>query len=190
MLKDNLKIHLGCGKRYLPGFIHIDIDKHPHIDHYSNIDKLPMLKNNSVGLIYTCHAFEYYDREQAKEVLREWHRVLKTKGVLRIAVPDFEKIVEVYKTYKDIEHQGILGPLFGKWEINKKNKKPECIYHKTTYDFKSLKNILKENGFTNIVKYNADEVLPKNYDDYSKAYIPHMDKNGIHISLNLEATKK
>jgi len=184
------KIHLGCGKKYLPGFIHIDIDKHSHIDYESKIDNLPMFKNNSVELIYTCHAFEYYDREQAKKVLKEWLRILKPKGILRIAVPNFEKIVEVYKKYNDLDHQGILGPLFGKWKINSENKKSEYIYHKTVYDFKSLKNILEKNGFEKIKKYDADKVLPKDYDDYSKAYMPHMDKNGIHISLNIEAVKK
>ena len=31
----------------------------------------------------------------------------------------------------------------------------------------------------------------KDYDDYSQAYVPHMDKeNGLLISLNVEATKR
>ena len=188
-MKKEIKIHLGCGKKYLPGFIHIDIDKHPHIDHNSNIDNLCMFEDNSVDLIYTCHAFEYYDRDQTKEVLKEWHRVLKPKGILRIAVPDFEGITNVYIKYNNLDHQGILGPLFGKWKINPNSEKPEYIYHKTTYDFKSLKKVLEENSFEDIKKYNADKVLPENYDDYSKAYVPHMNKSGIHISLNIEATK-
>ena len=31
--------------------------------------------------------------------------------------------------------------------------------------------------------------MPKGYDDYSMAYIPYKDPNGIQISLNIEANK-
>lgn len=67
------------------------------------------------------------------------------------------------------------------------------VYHKTAYDFPSLKKLLEEVGFKNIRKWNWREVFTaehQGYDDYSQAYIPHMDKeHGILISLNVEAEK-
>tara|TARA_B100000902_G_scaffold389084_1_gene435675 strand:- start:7683 stop:7895 length:213 start_codon:yes stop_codon:yes gene_type:complete len=63
----------------------------------------------------------------------------------------------------------------------------ETIYHKTTYDFTSLKNILENNGFKDVKKWNWKEVEHGNIDDYSQSYIPHMDKeNGTLMSLNIE----
>ena len=90
-----LKLHLGGGKRYIPGFIHIDIADFPHIDYKGDIGDLSMFKSNTVDLIYCCHAFEYFDRMEGKLVLTEWYRVLKKGGILRLAVPDFENIVKV-----------------------------------------------------------------------------------------------
>ena len=64
------------------------------------------------------------------------------------------------------------------------------IYHKTTYDFDSLKLVLNKCGFTNIDYYDWGQTEHSNFDDHSQAYIPHMNKtNGTLISLNVEATK-
>lgn len=182
-----MKLHLGCWHRYIPGFIHIDLCDMPHIDYKTNINNLPMIKSNSVELIYSSHTFEYFDRVQAPLVLKEWNRVLKSGGVLRIAVPDFDKLIEVYNKSKDLNK--ILGPLYGRMEIDTKNGK-DTLYHKTVYNFNTLKELLENNGFVNIKRYKWEDTIHKDYDDHSQAYYPHMDKeNGILISLNLEATK-
>jgi len=184
-----IKLHLGCGARYIPSFIHIDFADFPHIDYKCNINDLSMFNDNTVDLIYCSHALEYFDRQKALQVLKEWYRVLKEGGVLRIAVPDFEAIVKVYLKYKNLEQQGILGPLYGRMVV----KTPEgekVLYHKTVYDFESLKKLLEFVGFKNIRRYDWRKTIHKDYDDYSQSYIPHMDKeHGLLISLNMEATK-
>lgn len=184
-----IQLYLGSGKRNIPGFVHIDLDDYSHLDYRHDISKLPMFSSNSVDLIYTSHSFEYFDRQEGEKVLREWHRILKSGGILRIAVPNFEAIVRVYLKYKkDLDHKGILGPLFGRMGIKVKGK-DKTIYHKTAYDFNSLKKVLQSVGFKNIRRYDWEKTIHKDYDDHSQAYVPHMDKKGILISLNLEATK-
>ena len=179
----DIKLHLGCGHRYLEGFIHVDKDTLPHIDYkQTDLSFLPMFKNDSVDLIYTCGAFEYYDRQEAASVLKEWRRVLKPNGTLKISVPNFESIVQVYQKYNDLDGIGILGPLYGKWKLQEDNH----IYHRTVYDQKSLSKLLSECGYKNVKNYSAEDFLPKDYDDFSLAYVPHMDKSGIQMQLNLE----
>ena len=56
-----------------------------------------MFEDNCADLIYSSHSLEYFDRVQAADVLSEWNRCLKVGGILRLAVPDFDKLIEVYK---------------------------------------------------------------------------------------------
>ncbi len=66
----------------------------------------------------------------------------------------------------------------------------KTIYHKTTYDYSSLKKILLEVGMRNISKYNWKQTSHSMFDDHSQAYFPHMDKeNGTLMSLNMECIK-
>ena len=50
-IKDYLmKLHLGCGKRYIGGYIHIDAIEYPHIDHVSTIDHLSFIPDSSIDI--------------------------------------------------------------------------------------------------------------------------------------------
>jgi predicted SAM-dependent methyltransferase len=176
------KLHLGCGWRdFGPDWIHIDGGDYTHLK-FNDITKLPF-EDGTVDVIYASHVIEYFDRDEIQPVLREWYRVLRVGGTLRIAVPDFLKLMWVYQDTKDITK--ILGPLFGKMKMGN-----DSIYHRTVYDFDSLQKLLEPFGFYNIILYNWKETDHSQYDDHSQAYYPHMDKeNGLLISLNIEATK-
>ena len=59
---DKIQLHLGCDKRYLKNYVHIDLADYPHIDFHHNVKTLPMFKDNTVDLIYASHIVEYFDR--------------------------------------------------------------------------------------------------------------------------------
>ena len=92
-----MKLHLGCGERYLEGFIHVDLAQYDHIDYEMPVDNLEIFSDNSAEEIYASHVIEYFDREEIKSVLKEWNRVLKKNGVLRLAVPNFPELIKVYE---------------------------------------------------------------------------------------------
>ena len=119
-----MKLHLGCGERYLEGYTHIDLADFEHIDYKMPVDNLSIFENNSIDEIYASHVIEYFDRDEVKLLLKEWNRVLIDGGILRIAVPNFENLIKVYEMTGNIDN--ILGPLFGKWNATNEN----TIYHK------------------------------------------------------------
>jgi predicted SAM-dependent methyltransferase len=182
-----MKLHLGCWHRHIPGFVHVDLCDMPHIDHQHRIDALPFIADGAAELIYCSHAFEYFDRVEAVRVLAEWRRVLAPGGVLRLAVPDFEALIEIYKQTGAIER--VLGPLYGRMEINTAQG-PAWLFHKTCYDEISLSRLLSENGFEGAARWDWRETEHASIDDHSQAYFPHMEKvNGRLVSLNLQARR-
>ncbi len=175
------RLHIGCGNRYIPGFIHIDVRKLPHVDYVTSADKLDMFEDNSADLIYSCHMLEHLRKDELESVLKEWQRVLKSGGVLRVAVPDFEKVAEVYLKMEDLK--SVKGLLLGRQDY------PENT-HYTVFDFSYLSEVLEKAGFKNIHRYDWRQTIHKDYDDFSQAYLPHMDKeHGTLMSLNVEAEK-
>lgn len=160
-----VKLHLGCGKRdFGPDWVHIDQADFPHISH-KDVTQLPF-GDSEVDLIYCSHLIAYFDREQIKPILKEWYRVLKRKGVLRISTPNWG----VLRLLKD----PMLGPLYGKM-----SEPP--IYHKTVYDLPGLRTILIDAGFKNVKRYEHTKTEHAAFDDHSAAYF-----NDILISLNIE----
>lgn len=169
------KLHLGCGKRdFGPDWIHIDGGDFPHITS-KNVTKFKF-EDKSVDLIYASHLIAYFDRVEIMDLLKEWHRVLKPGGTLRLATPDFWRMAKMYSESK-IKLDDIKGPLYGRWQMGSK-----WIYHKTVYDFPTLQKVLFLAGFVNVKRYDHTKTEHALFDDHSAAYL-----KGELISLNVEA---
>ncbi len=183
-----MKLHLGCGKRYLKNFVHVDYSNYDHIDFIADVSNLNFIESETVDEIYSSHTLEYFDFEESFLVMKEWKRTLKPGGKIYIAVPDFDSLIKIYDmTGKDITK--IRGPLFGKWLITQKET---FLYHKSFWNFHLLEDLMLRTGFENVNTFNPFEYLntvDPEYDDYSLAFYPHFDKNGIQVSLCLTGIK-
>jgi len=179
------KLHLGCGKRYIPGFVHIDDVEFPHVDFVQDIRSLHNMEDGSASLAYACQVIEYFDREELPRVLTEWRRVLCPGGILRLSVPDFASITRLYAAGLKLEW--FLGTLYGKIPDGKGGYR----YHRTTFDEASLREILLSAGFVRPEKWDWRETEHAAIDDFSQAYFPHMEKQrGIQWNLNMQATRR
>ncbi len=182
------KLHLGCGKRNLKGYVHVDCSPYDHIDYVQPIYPLPFIVDGSIEEIYCSHALEYFDFDQAKIVLMEWKRCLCEKGKLRLSIPDFDQLLKIYElNNRDID--SIIGPMYGKWNT----LDDKYIYHKTIYTKKKINTLINFAGFKSVYNWDPLDFFGRDmdsFDDYSKAYHPHMDfDNGIPLSINVIAEK-
>ncbi|MFT4746612.1 MAG: SAM-dependent methyltransferase [Congregibacter sp.] len=89
-------LNIACGDRYCEGWINIDF----HADSNS-VTKVNILgglpfEDNSIDVIYSSHFLEHLSPVQAKFVLLETRRVLKSGGIIRVSVPDLENICVEY----------------------------------------------------------------------------------------------
>lgn len=82
--QDKLKLNIGAGYTYLPGFVNIDISKKADLTLDLNKDRLPF-DDSSVELIFSYHCLEHI--ENYLFVLREIYRVLNHGGTLLLGVP-------------------------------------------------------------------------------------------------------
>jgi len=175
-----MKLHLGCGSKILPGYINIDGRPLSGVDSVQCIDSL-FYDNDSVDLIYCCHAFEHFLRKDTERVLKEWCRVLKPSGILRLSVPDFEACVKHYNQHHNLDI--LKGLLYG-------GQTYDYNFHYNIWDFNSLKDILLKCGYKDIKRYDWRLTDHNHIDDYSQSYLPHMQKEtGMLMSLNVEAVK-
>jgi len=177
-----LKLHIGCGPRHIPGWAHIDLQPAPHVDHIISAGHLSeTFGKDSVDIIYASHILEHFHRDAIPRVLDDWHSVLSPGGVLRLAVPDFQAIAEAY--CKGIPLSDFMGLLYG-------GQDHPLNFHHVAFDTESLSTLLLHAGFVDIKPWDWRKTEHRDIDDFSQAYLPHMDKdNGRLMSLNLQACK-
>lgn len=183
-LRRGLRLHLGCGNRFIPGLIHVDCVARPHVDHVGYAHDLPWIADATAEFIYASHLLEHFGRHEYMDVLQEWYRVLRPEGLLRLSVPDFAACAKIYY------EEGLRDGLSGLVGLVSGGQRDEYDYHKMIFDYALLSESLRKVGFRNIRRWDWREVSHASVDDYSQAYLPHLDKqNGLHMSLNVEANK-
>lgn len=188
-----MKLNLGCYDRKIHGWINVDIRPEVEPDVVDDAFKLEKFEKNSVDIIYCSHMLEHLTFTEARMALVRWYDLLKEGGILRLAVPDMEAVFAHYFYWKRLPllHSSLWG-----------SQRHEFDYHKSGWDYETLKDKLEDVGFDNIHRWHPEYTEPHNYiDDYSQAYYPDgykpmVFKNGNVInlggklmSLNIEATK-
>jgi predicted SAM-dependent methyltransferase len=173
-------LHLGCGDINHPKFVNIDGRPAPHIHYVQSLDNLSQFSNESVDLIYASHCLEHFPHAKVPEVLEEWHRVLKTGGILRLSVPDFDRLLLAYQESNQDIYSILPGVMGGQdYSYN---------FHMVIFNQAFLRSLLKETGFHQIEEWLPGQDELTSLDDFSTCEFEIKDKK-IPISLNLQATK-
>ena len=118
-----LKLHLGCGEVYLPGYINVDypqtrhsVQRHAKADICADLSQLSY-PIGTVDEIRLHHVFEHFERPVALRLLIDWYAWLKDGGQLIIETPDFHRSVQEYLRSQAMSDQlKILRHLFGSHE--------------------------------------------------------------------------
>jgi predicted SAM-dependent methyltransferase len=174
-------LHIGCGKINSPEFVNIDAQPFPHVHIISdNITSLEDFAEAAVDLVYMCHILEHIKRRELKNVLSEMQRVLKPGGILRLSVPDFDKLLEVYnasgRNMETISLQ-LMGGQDNQYNI-----------HYSVFNRRRLSELLQEVGFHSITSWDPDDCEHHDFKDKASRKIS-INGRQYPISLNLQAIK-
>lgn len=89
-------INLGCGNNHHPGWINVDfVSTCKDVIAHNLLFGIPF-KDDSFDVVYNSHLLEHFPKKEAILFLKECFRVLKSGGIIRIAVPDLESIAKEY----------------------------------------------------------------------------------------------
>ena len=89
-------LNIGCGEHFHPAWMNLDlVPQHPSIVTHDVKKSLPFA-DRKFDAVYHSHVLEHLPIEVGQYCIGECFRVLKPGGVLRIVVPDLERIVELY----------------------------------------------------------------------------------------------
>jgi predicted SAM-dependent methyltransferase len=174
-------VHIGCGKRNSPKFINVDAQPFPHVHIVTDdITCLADFDTGTVDLVYMCHILEHIKRNDLKSVLSEMKRILKNGGVLRLSVPDFDHLIDVYnasgKDINTISHQ-LMGGQDHQFNI-----------HYSVFNRQWLSQLLKEVGFREVAPWDPENCQYHDFKDRASRKLK-VGELAYPISLNLEAVK-
>lgn len=90
------KLNLGCGENPVPGWTNIDggdgnrydAPQHPDVIRMDVFDAMRALPDVSCDFITSEHFYEHFSLEQGHSMAREWARLLRPGGTVRVVTPD------------------------------------------------------------------------------------------------------
>lgn len=99
-------LNLGCGQRFHPEWTNIDfVSNSEYVIAHNLLDGIPF-PDESFEVVYHSHVLEHFTKTDGKKFLEECFRVLKPNGIIRIAVPDLERIAREYLKNLELALQG------------------------------------------------------------------------------------
>ena len=148
-----MKLNIGCGKKYKPDYINIDLFEDLVADKLMNAVNLDF-DDYSCQEVIAIHMIEHLTFFETIYALSEFFRILEPKGILTIEIPDINKAFQYYLKSHDNQKEEILGWIYG---IPQKG-----LQHKFCFPPFLLIEVLKKIGFSKINKqhYNNKENIP------------------------------
>ena len=145
-------LHLGCGPKYLPGFLNIDGNLFNKIDVWLDVRNGLPFPSNSVDSIYSTHMFEHFYPDELKRLLPGMCSGLRNGSGIRLVVPSLESAIAAYTQQRSEwfydsfpRHFDSLGGRFSNFVFCDGQRR-------TAFDFSYLSEVLREAGFQEVEK--------------------------------------
>ncbi|MEO5998771.1 MAG: methyltransferase domain-containing protein [Chitinophagaceae bacterium] len=89
-------LNVGCGSSFHKDWTNVDfISTGEGVIAHNLLNGIPF-PDNSFDVVYHSHVLEHFSKNDGIKFMSECYRVLKNGGILRIAIPDLEKIIQEY----------------------------------------------------------------------------------------------
>ena len=159
-------LHVGCGPQYkngLKGFssddwqeIRFDIDPNVNPDIQGTLTDMTLVASESVDAIFSSHNIEHVFPHEVPLAIAEFHRVLKSQGIVVVTCPDLQVVCEAVAQDKLLEplYESPAGPispidiLYGHRRYIQEGN--HYMAHKCGFTYSALGSVFLSAGFKEI----------------------------------------
>lgn len=176
-LKGVDKLNVGCGDDLIKGWLNIYFSRYTSYGsiivkngasmlNFDLTKELPIAEN-SVKYVYASHFIEHLTFSEGITMLQRCYRTMEKGGVIRLTFPDmelwiknyYENNLQFFEKYKSLCLPGEKSIAETKGEIFM--SQVHGWQHKWSYDFESMKHVLKIAGFSQVFKKKVfDSLIP------------------------------
>ena len=130
-----MKLDIGAGRHRIEGFA--------PVDRKLGTEAYPLpYSSGSIDEIRASHVLEHFGWRDVHAVLGEWYRVLRPGGLLRIAVPDLDRIVRS------------TDPQRWAWLMGSQHDKDD--FHRSAWNDEALRAAMLAAGFVDILNWQSE----------------------------------
>ncbi|HTY61239.1 MAG TPA: methyltransferase domain-containing protein [Acidobacteriota bacterium] len=157
------KLHLGCGKNLLQGWLNTDLKYRKNRISFLDASKTFPFQNETIDFIFCEHLIEHLSFVQAKNLLGECRRILKANGTIRISMPSIYFLFDLLKNGThplNIEYTRWAAQRFLTKAGMGYDEDQAAVYvisnffrdfgHKVIHSFESIQSLLLKAGFREI----------------------------------------
>ncbi|MFQ5893806.1 MAG: methyltransferase domain-containing protein [Nitrospinota bacterium] len=90
------KLHVGCGRYYLEGWLNADIDLRCPVDIFLDAREPLPFEAQQFQFVFAEHLIEHLTFEEGRRFCREVYRILRPGGVVRLSTPDLQFLLRYY----------------------------------------------------------------------------------------------
>jgi len=159
------KLQIGAGSNVLDDWLNTDVYLTQSGVTFLNAKKPFPFEDCAFDYIFSEHQIEHITYKEGVFMLRECYRVLKPGGGIRIATPDLEILIGLYRPEKSNLQQRYIHWIIDRYLPQIDVYRASFVInnafrnwgHQFIYDRMTLQNAMEEAGFTNITRYALGE---------------------------------
>jgi predicted SAM-dependent methyltransferase len=172
---DVLRLHIG-GEAPKPGWKILNIQPGEHVDFVGSCTDLSEFASGSVEAIYASHVLEHLGYlDELPQALKEFRRVLRQDGLLRISVPDLEALCRLF-----LDPRLDMSTRFHVMRVMFGGQMDPHDFHKAGLTYEFMADYLAVAGFRNVERVSGFELF---------ADMSSLSLGGIPVCVNLQAVK-
>jgi predicted SAM-dependent methyltransferase len=193
------KLQIGAGANLLDGWLSTDLEpRRPGVAFLDATKPFPF-KDGTFDYVYSEHMIEHIPWSDGSFMLRECMRVLKPGGAIRVATPDLNVLLDLYRGTDSPAAQRYIHWITDRFLDGVRVYKPQFVInnafhnwgHQFLYDADVLTMALQEAGFSDIRQVRTGESFDPNLRELEShgAYIEDNEMANFETMI-FEASKK